>query len=179
MANCPHCGATVDPQVSFCPACGMAVAAGSGPRIIEGQSLASTSTGLFLQSEELQKKTGRAFRYLLLIAIVQFLAAGFFFMVAGGGRGRIRVAQTMAEVVGLIGLVFFGLAIWARWSPYPAAITGLVLLLTLWALDVVADPRTLVYSIFLKAIILFALFRAIQAGAQHRRLLREAGARST
>ena len=61
MSTCPHCSKAVEAGTAYCPSCGKAVTAGSGPRIIEGEALASTSTGLALQSENLLKQTRKTF----------------------------------------------------------------------------------------------------------------------
>jgi hypothetical protein len=168
MSLCPHCGVTVESTAAFCPSCGKAVSTGTtGPRIVEREDLASTRAGLELQAEGLLQESRKAFVCLLIVGILQFVAAGILLAIELPGLERI------SAVLGIIGLVFLGLAFWARRSPLPAAITGLVILLTLWALDAVVDPASAAQGIVLKLIIVVVLGRAIQAGLRHRKLLRE------
>ena len=170
MSFCPHCGAPVEPTAAFCATCGKAVSSGStGPRIVEREDLASTEAGIKLQAESLLKQSHKAFVCLLVVALLQFVAA-FIFLGLAPGMPHVSV------VVGIIGGIFLGLAVWARRSPLPAAITGLVILLTLWAVDAVVDPTTLVHGIIVKLIVLLVLGRAIQAGVRYRQLMRETGA---
>jgi hypothetical protein len=169
VSLCPHCGITVEETAAFCPSCGKAVSSGStGPRVVESEDLASTGAGIKLQAEGLRKQTRQAFVCLLVVALLQLGAAAVFYAISPA------LLQT-SVVVGIIGVIFLGLAFWARRSPFPAAITGLVILATLWALDAVADPTTLAQGLIVKVIIILVLVRAIQAGARYRRLVQETG----
>ena len=170
MSFCPHCGVAVEPTAAFCPSCGKAVSSGStGPRVVDREGLASTGAGIQLQAESLLKESRKAFTCLLVVAILQFIGA---FVVLALGPGLLQVSV----VLSIIGGIFLGLAVWARRSPLPAAITGLVILLTLWAVDAVIDPTTLAHGIIVKLIVLLVLGRAIQAGVRYRQLMQETGA---
>jgi len=169
VSLCPHCGVTVEETAAFCPSCGKAVSSGStGPRVVEREELASTEAGIKLQAEGLRKEAHKAFVCLLVVAILQLVAAAIFYALS-------PALLQVSVVVGIIGVLFFGLAFWARRSPFPAAITGLVILVTLWALDAIADPATVAQGLLVKIIIIVVLVRAIQAGARYRRLMQETG----
>lgn len=86
-----------------------------------------------------------------------------------------------------IAAIFFGLYFWARVNPLPAAIVGLVIYVTLWVLDIVLTTAAMANApagsrqpgagpfngIIIRIIIIAILVRAIQAGSQHRKLLRQ------
>jgi hypothetical protein len=175
MITCPHCAAPNADGAAFCASCGKALPVqGTTPRVIEAQSgLASSHVGQSLQAEELRKLTRRAFTALIVVAVMQFLGAGLFLVVAQTAP-KAKVSQPklmmVAGIMSAIGVGFIILAIWARKNPLPAAITGFVILVTLWVMDMIADPMTLLQGIILKIVIVAMLIRAIQAGLQYRKL---------
>jgi hypothetical protein len=172
---CPHCGVMTAPDAQFCPSCGKAVRVGpQATRLVDGETLASSHAGQALQSEALLKQMKSAFGALLAVAILQTLAAAVVVIAAMNIRDASQPEMVAAAVVvSIIALGFYGLAIWARFAPFPAAITGLCILLTLWALDAMLDPTSLVRGLIIKIIIIIFLVRAIKAGATHRRLSKE------
>lgn len=185
MSSCPHCGAVDPGAAAFCVRCGKAMPQASGPKIVREKDLASSSTGQNLQSQELAKKARSASTTLIVLAVLQFLASGVL-VFAGMNVGPEGVKQPGVEeaitgdsvvvigaVIGVLAAIFLALGIWARRSPLPAAITGLTLYVTLMLAGAALDPASLVQGIILKAIIILFLVRAIQAGFQHRALLRK------
>ena len=178
--NCPHCQAEVPESSAFCTFCGKAVATGSGgPRIVKDSGLAASLTGQTLQAEELKKQMKKAFGALLFVAILQTLAAFVFPLIAlngagAGAGGQAKIAAIATGVIlGIIAALFYGLAFWARKQPFPAAVTGLSILVTLWAVDAVLDPAGIAKGIIMKVILIGLLVQAIQAGVRHRKLMRE------
>jgi len=113
----------------------------------------------------------RSFGALLAVAILQTLATALIFGLTGD------VVTTL--VVGVIAALFYGLAFWSRQQPFPAAVTGLVVLVTLWLIDFALDPASIARDIIIKAIILLVLIRAVQAGITHRKLTRQMAAGQT
>lgn len=173
--NCPHCGVLAAPDDMYCASCGKAVSVGPNPtRLVDRAALASTHAGQSLQSESLRKQMKSAFGALLAVAIVQTLATLLVAVAAANFNGPDKAAMTItAVVIGVIAIGFYGLAFWARKAPLPAAITGLSVLVTLWAIDALLDPTAIVRGIILKVIVIVLLIRAINAGLTHRRLARE------
>jgi hypothetical protein len=175
---CPHCQAETITDAAFCSACGQALPASSpsGPRVVESSSYATTSVGQGLQSEELHKQSQKAAGALLIVA---FLQAVFSTLILVGGVNETYQDQTLELnpvvfiVVYGIAAVFFGLFLWARKSPLPAAIVGLAFFVTVHLVDALADPAALLRGILVKVIIIVILVRAIKAGIQHRELLRQ------
>jgi hypothetical protein len=162
--------------------------------VLSGSALASTGAGIKLQGDELKRQAAKASNALLIVAILQMIGTAILLSVAIGAVGGFdRLSNegkvTVAVVVG-VAAVFWGLYFWARVNPLPAAIVGLVVYVTLWIVDLIAAfaavakapagqaaPATSPFSgIIVRIIIIVMLVRAIKAGLQHRRLLRQQSA---
>lgn len=182
QAACPHCGAMNEVGTEFCAFCGKAMpqAAGAGPRVMKGGALASSRAGQELQSDDLMKKMKSARRILLTLGILQVVLG---LIVLGIGLSGAANSATnnpnagsgltlVGGIVAGIGLVFLGLAAWATTAPFPAAVTGLVLYVTLTVVDAIADPTAIFRGIIIKVLIIAALAKAVQAGLEHRNLRR-------
>lgn len=175
--NCPHCNAEVTNGVQFCTSCGKAVAVGSAtPRIVnEERGIATSVAGQSLQGEVLRKTMKKAFTGLMVVAVLQVLGFAFIVLVfTQASTPQVKAgALVMCIITGVLAALFLGLAIWSRFHPFPAAVTGLVILVTLWSIGVIANPASVLDGIFLNAIILALLIRSVQAGLAHRKLKRE------
>ena len=167
---CPHCGESNEDNAAFCAVCGKALpkVEPHGPRVIEGQAEAATSAGRALQSDELRKQLRKASVALLVVAILQWVFGTVLLLIIGR-----RLPTYAYASVYVIGLFFFGLYLWARRNPLPAAICGLVLFVTVHLLDALADPTALARGIVVKIIIIVVLVQAISAGARYRKLQRQ------
>ena len=190
--SCPHCGAANATGATFCGSCGKALPAAqpTGPRIVASGALATTSAGIKLQSDELQKQLKKATGALLAVAIIQTVFAGVFYVLAQQASRTLQVNMPVAiGTILAIAVVFWGLYFWARVNPLPAAIVGLVVFVTLWAIDVVAGVIAMSRNpnarpigagpfngIVIKIIIVVILVRAVQAGATYRKLVRQQAA---
>lgn len=177
--ECPHCRAVNPPGAQFCGACGKALpsAEHGGPRVLTPQDLASIKAGQQLQSEELARQVKKASGALLAVAVLQTFFGAVLLLMNQGGASAIRnIPLTPAAFIGIfgVGILFFGLYLWARRSPFPAAICGLVIFVTVHALDALADPRTILQGILVKIIVIVVLARAVSAGVKHRQLMRNA-----
>lgn len=175
--NCPHCNAEVPSGVQFCTSCGKAVAVGSSsPRVVnEEKGVAASVAGQSMQADALRKTMKKAFTGLVVVAVLQGLALALFLvMFTQATKPEERSAMLILSiVVGVIFVGFVGLAAWSRYQPFPAAVTGLVILGTLWAIDIIADPASIMSGILIKIIVLAMLIRSVQAGLAHRKLARE------
>jgi len=175
---CPHCSAVNPNEASFCAACGKALPglAPSAPKFVDANDQAATRAGRSLQAEELRKALKKATGALLAVAILQCLFGVLLIwlgpMMLGGGDGG-GMPPAVFIAVFSIAAIFFGLYLWARRNPLPAAICGLVVFVTVHLLDALADPTAIVRGIFIKIIIILVLARAISAGARYRKLQRE------
>jgi hypothetical protein len=189
---CPHCRALNPVGSAFCESCGKALPTGAtaGPRIIAGNQFATTAAGQKLQSDELEKQAKKAAGALLAVAVVQTaFGALVYFLLQNAGPQAAAAAQSTVVVVFGVAVIFWGLYFWARKAPFPAAIVGLVVYVTLWLLDLIvwavaisnhpgaagtgaaaAGPFN---GIIIKIIIIAVLINAIKAGAKHRQLLRQ------
>lgn len=172
---CPHCGVANRSGDSFCAKCGKALpATRSLPRVVEGADLATSAGGRQLQSAELHRKARSASGALLAVAILATIGLGlvyYFVRDAMNDPALGRVATIMLISQAVIAVAYWGLWIWSWSNPLPAAIIGLVIFLTMIAVNALAaGPQSLVQGLLIKVIVIFVLARAIQAGVQHRSL---------
>lgn len=179
MVPCPHCGAENAPDARFCAECGKALPdthAGS-PRVVD---VASSGAGASLQGEELQKQQKKAFTALIIVAVLTTLGAILIgFVVANVDQTdpqlseMFQIGHVLTATYGIIAAIFWGLAIWSRRNPLPAAIIGLVLYGTLFLLGMIMNPAQAVNpcSWIIPLLIMAMLVSAIQAGLKYRRLL--------
>ena len=178
MAACPHCGGANGVGLAYCEHCGKALpGVSSGPRLVEGATVATTATGRQLQSDELGKKARTAAGALLAVAILSTLGVFLVWAQVQEAIGDPEVgglAVTMIAAQAVMAGAYWGLWFWARSNPLPAAIIGLAIFLALMAVNAIAvGPETLIQGILIKAIIIVVLVKAIQAGVQHRAVLRD------
>ena len=185
--SCPHCGATNPAGMQFCASCGKALPAPlpSGPRVVGSAEYAGTAAGQQLQLDQLHKQAKRASGALLVVAIITTVVAGIVFAVSQAGGGNPQMAQVInpgaAVIMLIVAAVFWGLYIWSRSQPLPAAIAGLVVYGTLVAVNVMTHlaaaseggPVRGLGIGCLDVIIIIVLAQAISAGVKHRKMLRE------
>lgn len=170
---CPHCAANT-PVGSFCQSCGKAIeSAASAPRVVKGADIAKTSAGATLQSEQLEKQVRSASGALLAVAILSLLGLGllWFMLQQMGPQVDWDIATILLAAQAAISVIFFGLWIWSKSSPLPAAIVGLVVYLSLILVNAFMDPATIAQGLIVKIIIIAFLCKGISAGLQHRKLL--------
>lgn len=168
---CPHCQALNRVTDRFCIQCGKALPTidPTGPTISSGKEVGVTAVGQELQSEALQKKIKTASGALLAVAIIQTLTILVFYFLLRGAPAQAMVVA----ILSVIASVFWGLWWWSRSSPFPAAVTGLVIFVTLHLADAAMDPAALFRGIIIKLIILYVLIRAVLAGLEHRKIKEE------
>jgi hypothetical protein len=178
--KCPHCGAANPAGSAFCESCGKALpaAASSGPRVVSADQLPQSAGATRMVSDELVKQQKKAANAMLTVAIIQVFFGIVLYLLLKNAPGVKANPGQLNLVVGMvmgIGVIYFGLYFWARKSPLPAAIVGLVLYVTLMVVDVISDPAAMTRGIIVKIIIIALLAQGIQAGLKHKRLL-QAGA---
>ncbi len=173
MSACPHCQVGVTEQALFCDQCGKAVRVEPGfPRFVDStREFATSAAGQALQAAELLKQAKAAFGALLAVAVLLGMGALLFWAV--GQSGTVPATDDLRATVlitGTLAALFFGLAFWARKQPFPAAVTGLTIFVTLQLVAAVMNPATIAPWLVFKVIIILVLVRAVKAGAQHRKL---------
>jgi hypothetical protein len=180
--TCPHCGAANVAGANFCESCGKALpsAAPAGPRVVTGDVLPYSAAGQDLLAVELQKQTRRAAITLLVIGILGLVAGAIFFII--GMRVAAPNAAIDPRITGatfcIMGLIFLGLYFWARSSPLPATIVGLVIYLTILGIGVVSTIAAARSGEGVRGspvgcidiIIIVLLVQGIQAALKHKRL---------
>lgn len=177
---CPHCQTANQTPGNFCGSCGKALPALSNPaaRVVAGNNLASSKAGQSLQLDLLARQMRSAFRALLGVGLFQFIIGIGLAVLASFAKDKAQDLFAIGLGVGIVGLIFLALSAWARKSPLPAAVTGMVLFLSLWALDAVVgfmngDPAAAFRGWLIKLIVVAALGKAISAGLKHKALRRE------
>ena len=80
------------------------------------------------------------------------------------------VASPMIIGQAVVVFTFFGLWVWSRSAPLPAAIVGLVIYVSLNVIAVMIDPTNLIKGIIFKILIIVLLCKGIGAGLKHRQL---------
>jgi hypothetical protein len=103
------------------------------------------------------------------VAILQTIGTVLVYFLLRDAMNEPEAKMILAALCGAA-VVFYLLAFWARRNPLPAAIVGLVLIVTLWVADALLDPAAATRGIIIKIIIVVVLIRAIRAGVQHRQL---------
>lgn len=172
---CPHCEASNPDAGDFCIQCGQAIPrrGDTNPLLFRKSDTASSAVGQAIQSEALKKKMKSARGALLAVAILQCVTGALvYFLLSQSNDPAVQSAVAVTvTIVLVIGAVYFGLWHWAKTSPFPAAVVGLVTYVTLLLAGAAFDPSTLLQGILIKAIIIAILIKAVSAGAQHRKLI--------
>ncbi len=167
---CPHCEAENIVGAAFCEQCGKALPSASpaGPRVVSGEEMATTAVGQEVQANQLHKTAVRGSTALIAIAILHAIGGVlFYFQLQEDAPAEANTALTLNLVLGVI---YLGLGIWARHSPLPAALVGLVLFLSVMILEAAVNPASLVQGVIVKIIVIVILIKAIQAGLKNKRL---------
>lgn len=170
---CPHCEAALADSGNFCTSCGNALPspAPTPARIVGRKDFAQTRPGRILQLDELKKLASSASHILGALAILQGTIGGIVLglgLLTSNGSGAATLGlAALGAIVLVLCAIFTVLAIWAKYAPLPAAITGLVLYGSLVAVSVVSDP-TQVPGLIIPILICIALGRAVSAGVRHR-----------
>ena len=185
---CPHCGADYESGSAFCESCGKALplANGGGPRVVTAASLPATAAGADMLGDQLQKHTKRAANTLLAVGIVQLVIGGVLIAVMSSSRTiDVDAVKLLLVIQAVVATVFIALSFWARRSPLPASIIGLVLYGTLVVINVVTalsnasaggerEPGRGIGGLgigWLDIVIMIFLARGIQAALENRKLL--------
>jgi hypothetical protein len=156
-----------------------------GPRIVSGADLASTPAGQKLQADELHKQAKKARGALLAVAIIRTVVIGILYAMANNaGAGLNEILAILATHI-IIAVIFWGLYVWSRYQPLPAAIIGLIAYSTLVVINVVttiglpAEARREGFGGigigWLDIVIIVILANAITAGTKHRKLVAQMG----
>lgn len=83
-------------------------------------------------------------------------------------RGQVKLLLLVNLVLGGI---YLGLWRWAKANPFMAALTALILFISVHVISAVVEPKTLVQGVLIKVLFIVALVRAVKAGAEARRAL--------
>lgn len=105
--------------------------------------------------------------FVAILGLVSGVALTLVGLYGEGGEGAEDQGEAYLNIgiAGLmLGIIYLGLWSWARRQPFPAALTALIIYLTLIAADVVMDPTNIGRGIIVKLFVIYGLSRAVQSG---------------
>lgn len=109
-----------------------------------------------------EKTVNNAKWYLYAIAAISLIS------------GAIMGDSTAFLILGFFAAVFVGLAIWSVYNPFAALLTGLLIYLSLWLMDIIVDPTYIFKGIIIKLIIVIGLIKGIRDARNNERLSKDA-----
>lgn len=187
MMNCPKCNAVLAEGAAFCESCGAQIVEGT-----ERKSAEPPRSRLGSLAEAQHKKhikNGRT--AIMAVAILILLSGiGFYFLQNGEIAREVRrvealpnmvvdqavVAKLRTQIKALLvvnialAAAYLGLFFWARTNPFGAALTALILFVTLILVGAAVNPATIVQGWLVKIIVIGALASAVKSGLAHRKL---------
>jgi len=185
--SCPHCAAPNEPGDAFCGSCGKALPlAKSSPRLVDTNQIPTSGATSKLVSDDLKKQTKKAANALLAVGILRLVLVGLltFGSIQSQVPGGIKAVPggqlfiIFGVEIGMVSCLFFALYFWARVSPLPACIVGLITYATLIGINVVtfislAKANNAIGSPvgILDIVIVVVLVNGIAAAIKQRRLL--------
>jgi hypothetical protein len=109
-------------------------------------------------------KSGRG--YILAISILQLVVGLAYLAIyfSGGHTAKAQAILAIAVTTTALGFVYMGLWIWAKTAPFAAALTALVIYVSVLALDGVFAPQQIAQGIILKILIIAGLSQAVKSG---------------
>jgi hypothetical protein len=194
--RCWRCAAVMAPHERFCAACGAGMGSGTSvatpptaPRDPAESTSISKARKWLLAISILTLVTG-AFFYIYQRGEVEKqirdaeAQTAFMDPAERDALLKSQIGMTWAEAVKhdrgqvnlLLGInivlaaIYFGLFYWARRNALAATVTALLLFITVHAINAVLDPKTLMYGILIKVLVIAALAAAISAAQRERKL---------
>lgn len=174
--NCPSCNTPNDAGARFCESCGANLSDGSKAKKATGK--------LGNLSENAHLKSIKTARTALIIVGVLTLIGGFFLdkmlqsEIASVRRNPnmiideavVSQINLMIYAVYALGFIFFGLSFWAKKNPFAACLTGLIIYISAWLIDIASDPSMIMRGIIIKLIIISLLVNGVKAGIAWRQM---------
>lgn len=176
MPSCPECKAELKEGQAFCENC--------GARLQEGVIRREAQPRTVFPVSEQHKKHLRAARVaIMFVAVVTVIVAIVFWFILQNEIEKVKnnpmmflnedaVAMQKVAIAStfVLGLIFFGLFFWAKSNPFGASLTALLIYVASIIVSLGLDPESLPKGIIIKAIIILALVRGVQAGLAFKRL---------
>jgi hypothetical protein len=186
-ATCTKCNAALEPGIAFCGECGAPVKRGVKPK----RSMAEVRRNL--ERGKNLRQVNEARKVLLWVGVANMVIGLllFLFMYAGLHQASSLRDHGAVEnnpefqslyyrliliivVVGceLPGIIFFGLYVWAKTSPLPATIAGLITYLTFMIASIALNPQLALSVIgwLIRIAIIGALAKGIQSAAYEKKM---------
>lgn len=161
LSSCYYCNSSpLTEAIVFCPSCGFP------QRGLEDdqKKFITNKRILLIQLDGMHDKVKKARNALFIAAGVMLLSYGLAFTQHG--------ALVLIEG-GIVCGAFVGFGFWANKNPFPAVLTGLIFLLTLYVLYAIVNPVTIFTGIIVKIAIIAALIYGLKAALQAKKIKAE------
>ena len=146
---CVSCGETLNRGDAFCDSCGTKVL---------------TATDRHYHQTQIEPHLEKGRKWLGAMAILYALGGLLF--------GVVQQSMLIFAINLVLAGVQTGLWLWSKKNLLPAAVTSLVLFVSIHLLDAITDPASIFRGIIMKVLFIAALVQAIRAGLSARTLLR-------
>jgi hypothetical protein len=95
--------------------------------------------------------------------VIAILVIGLIYVCIGAiAIDKGEISPILGTAVMLLGLVYTAIALWARFQPFPAALSAVLVFLTLFLARVAIDPASTALGLLFNFIILMLLARAVR-----------------
>ncbi len=161
LSSCYYCNSSpLTEAIVFCPSCGFP------QRGLEDdqKKFITNKRILLIQLDGMHDKVKKARNAL-------FITAGFM-LLNYGVASAILGASVMIEG-GIVCGAFIGFGFWANKNPFPAVLTGLIFLLTLYVLYAIIDLATIYSWVIVKIAIIVTLIYGLKAALQAKKFKAE------
>lgn len=161
LSTCYYCKTSpLTEQTPFCPSCGFPQ---RGPEA-EQKKFITNKRLLLIQLDGMQSQIKKGRNALFITAAI---------MVISYALGYAQVG-TPALIEGLIVCgAFVGFGFWANKNPFPAVLTGLIFLLTLYIIYAILSPITILSGIIVKIALISTLIYGLKAAHQAKKFKAE------
>jgi ribosomal protein L37E len=147
-ATCQQCGkAVIAPGQKFCAQCGFPQGGTEEEKMAYHRKVSMAR----VDGQERDKRVQNARYVLYAVAALNMIP---YLMTSDG---------TLIVVGLIISSLFLGLSIWAKYKPFPALLTALVLYAALNVFAMIEDPHNIYRGLLLKAVAVGALVYALRA----------------
>ena len=157
LSACYYCKTSpLTEQIVFCPSCGFPQRGTEADQ----KKFITDKRILLIQLDGMHNEIKKARNAL-------FITAGI--MVLSYGLGYLQVGTPALVEGAIVCSAFVGFGFWANKNPFPAVLTGLIFLVTLYILYAFVDPKTIISGIIVKIALISALIYGLKAAHQAKR----------
>jgi len=116
-----------------------------------------------------RQQINKARNWLMAVAALQTVGSMVYYFKLTGQGVEPPAAIAAVVIIGALALVFWGLWFWSKYALFPAALTALILYVSVLLLDAIVDPETFFQGIIMKVIIGCGLYIAVSTSYRLRK----------